>query len=312
MPAPDCTLTARDMDFKPLTMADIPRIARILAHSTSRTCDYTIGGLYMWIEMFGYRHAVIDDTLFISGLSQSDMVTRAMSLPVGGLDTATAISLAVDRCVSRGIAPVFSAVPADRVIELTTLYPRCRVVPLTGWSDYLYDIDALATLTGKRYNKKRNHVNRFIADNPAYIIEPLTRDLIPETLMFMSGLRQEPGDPAAYTDPAYERRQCINVLRSYPVYGFEGAVLRDTTGTIAALTVAEVIGDTLFVHIEKANHNIAGAGETINKLFASMMLDKYPSLRYVNREEDVGDPGLRKAKLSYNPVALLDKYNVYL
>ena len=79
---------------------------------------------------------------------------------------------------------------------------------------------------------------------------------------------------------------------------------------IVAFTLGEVIGDTLYVHIEKMSHDIAGAGETINRLFASMMTTIHPSVQYINREEDVGDPGLRHAKESYHPLELLKKYNV--
>lgn len=75
-------------------------------------------------------------------------------------------------------------------------------------------------------------------------------------------------------------------------------------------TAAEIIGDTLIIHIEKMDHEVAGAGETINKLFAAEMLHRHPQLRYINREDDAGDPGLRYAKESYHPLRLLRKFNV--
>ena len=110
----------------------------------------------------------------------------------------------------------------------------------------------------------------------------------------------------------YERKQCANILRHYSLYPFEGAVLRGNGGKVVAFTVAEIIGDTLIVHIEKMNHDVSGAGESINKLFAAEMLMRYPGLKYINREDDAGDPGLRKAKQSYHPVAMLRKFNVTL
>jgi len=108
----------------------------------------------------------------------------------------------------------------------------------------------------------------------------------------------------------YERRQCADVLRHYSRYPFEGAVLRGEDGAVVALTAAEVIGNTLIIHIEKMNHDVAGAGETINKLFAAEMLRRHPQLKYINREDDAGDPGLRYAKESYHPLRLLHKFNV--
>ena len=89
-------------------------------------------------------------------------------------------------------------------------------------------------------------------------------------------------------------------------------MLRGNGGKVVAFTVAEIIGDTLIVHIEKMNHDVSGAGESINKLFAAEMLMRYPGLKYINREDDAGDPGLRKAKQSYHPAAMLRKFNVTL
>ena len=93
-------------------------------------------------------------------------------------------------------------------------------------------------------------------------------------------------------------------------YPFEGAVLSTPTDGIVAFTIGEVLTDTLHVHIEKMNHKIPGAGETVNKLFAEMMTQRNPEILYINRQEDVGDPGLRYAKESYHPLTLLHKYNV--
>lgn len=107
-----------------------------------------------------------------------------------------------------------------------------------------------------------------------------------------------------------EREQVMRVLDNYGAYPFEGVVLKTPADGMVAFAIGEVIGDTLYVHIEKMNHEVSGAGECINKLFAEYMLDKTPHLRYINREEAAGDPGLRKAKDSYHPAMLLEKFNV--
>ena len=88
-----------------------------------------------------------------------------------------------------------------------------------------------------------------------------------------------------------------------------GAILM-AEGKPCAVTVGDVKGDTLFVHIEKALREFPGSYEMINKAFAARMLELHPALRYVNREDDAGDEGLRQAKESYHPVDILKKYNV--
>ncbi|MDE6378584.1 MAG: phosphatidylglycerol lysyltransferase domain-containing protein, partial [Duncaniella sp.] len=104
--------------------------------------------------------------------------------------------------------------------------------------------------------------------------------------------------------------QVFAVLDNLDAYPFEGAVLSTPGHGVVAFTLGEVIGDTLYTHIEKMDHTVNGAGETINKLFAGMMSARYHELVYINREEDTGDPGLRHAKESYHPAMILRKYNV--
>lgn len=84
----------------------------------------------------------------------------------------------------------------------------------------------------------------------------------------------------------------------------------EVDGNIVAMSVGEVVNDTLYCHIEKANRDYHGAYQMIVREFASHILEKYPDVKYINREEDVGDEGLRKSKLSYHPIDLLDKYCV--
>lgn len=284
----------------------MPLINSLVQTSLSRTCDYSAGGIYMWIDFFGYEYCVVADTLFIKGLCESDRSRTAFCLPIGALPLAEAVSMIKEYCRENNIPLIFSAVPDDRLDALLACIPGASVEPLEGWADYLYDINSLATLTGKHLMKKRNHVNRFFADNPHWRFEPITHDVIPELILFNAGFRH---DAASETD-LYEADQCMRVLESYNSYPFEGALLRGETGEIVAFSIGEVIGDTIFVHIEKMRHDVPGAGAAICKLFSAYTLRRHSGLRWANREEDCGDPGLRHAKESYHPALLLHKFNV--
>lgn len=305
----DRAKAASGLSFRPITPETMPLINSLLQTSSSRTCDYTVGGIFMWVKRFGYEYCVYKDTLFIKGLSETDPTLTAFSMPVGPLPLEESVRLITEYCAKNGIQPVFSAVPEDRIDYLMALVYG-DIEELDDWADYLYDAHALAELSGKKYNKKRNHVNRFLAENPHYQFEPLDYTLLPEVLLFHTGHTAEAADETGMA--SYEKEECTEVLNHYGSYPFEGAVLRDESGAICAYTCGEVIGDTLYVHIEKMNHDVAGSGETINKLFAGYMTSRHPSLRYINREEDCGDPGLRHAKESYNPVLRLRKYNLHV
>ncbi|MCC8175407.1 MAG: phosphatidylglycerol lysyltransferase domain-containing protein [Bacteroidales bacterium] len=299
------TTVDRALRFKPVTLQDIPLISRLLAQGDSRTCDYTIGGIYMWIDYFRYSFAVEDNTLFIKGVTENHRQDVAFSLPIGPMPLGDAVGLIHQWCQDNGQRMRFSAIPEDK-IQLIASCGRGTMEVLDDWADYLYNINDLATLTGKRYNKKRNHVNRFAAENPEASLDPLTEADVPALLDFVSRLHAHEGSTADN-----EMEQVRAVLENWQAYPFVGGVLRLTPGgEIAAFTVGEIIGDTLYLHIEKMHHDIAGAGETINQRFAAHIAAAHPEVAYINREEDCGDPGLRQAKLSYHPAMLLSKYNL--
>lgn len=304
-------VTGRLIEFKPVTIDDLPAIRSILqscpVEETGRTCDFTVAGIYMWVDFFNYQYCIVDGTLFIKGVTEDDVTRPAFSLPVGGkMSLHEAISLLEGYCTHHGMPLRFSAVPECRVPDM------CRerdfvVEELVDWADYLYPAEQLATLSGKAMNKKRNHVNRFMAENPDYAFEPIQAGNLVEVEAFMAEYGRETGDGGETA--AFERKQVADLLEHYDTYGFDGSLLRDEQGEIVAFTIGEILADTLYVHIEKMRHDITGAGETINKLFAEAMLQKY-GISHINREEDVGDEGLRHAKLSYHPESLLKKYNL--
>lgn len=290
--------------FHRLDYDAVSRIAPLLARAHSRTCDYTLAGMLMWARYFNYEYAVTDGTLFVKGVEENDRTTPAFSLPLGDMPLERAVAHLREYCMAENIPLVFSAVPEDRVEELRSL-GECRVEELADWADYLYNARDLATLSGNRYSKKRNHVNRFASDHPGAYLAELTPDMIPEVKKFLATL---PAD-GEYATAQVERDEVDRLLDHWDMIPMEGAVLSTPDLGIVAFAIGEVIADTLYVHVEKMLHDVNGAGETINKGFATMMLDRY-GMTFINREEDAGDPGLRRAKESYHPLMMLRKYNV--
>ena len=300
---------ALELEFKPIGEEDMKLIREFTRFNVGRTCDYTIGGIFMWIDYFDYEYCISDDTLFIKGISESHPGMVAFSLPIGRLTLDESVTRIVNYCHAHSLRPAFSAIPSDKAGKIAELTGG-KVEALDGWSDYLYDANALATLQGKAYSKKRNHVNRFLSDNPDYKFEMITEANMSDALAFLETVVVE--DKEDKEMAGYELEQCKNVLLNIDTYLFDGAILRRQNGDVCALTLGEVIGDTLYVHVEKMDHEVAGAGEAINKMFAAEMKMRYAEISYINREEDMNDSGLRFAKESYHPVALLDKCNVII
>lgn len=298
--------TLTTIEFKAVDIDSIPDIVPILSKARSRTCDYTVAGILMWSDYFKYEYAILENTLFIKGATEDNLSKPAFSMPIGDMPLDRAIEFIRDYCREHNLPLNFSAVPEDRIQDFYCIGP-CLIEELTDWADYVYLADDLANLSGNKYNKKRNHVHRFISEHPDYTFEPLTSNNIGSVKDFFMRIATE-GDIDGST-ASEERFQVFKVLENYGRYPFEGAVLSTKEDGVVAFTIGEVIGDTLFVHIEKMNHHVNGAGETINKLFASSMKESH-GVVYVNREEDVGDEGLRKAKMSYHPAMMLKKYNL--
>ncbi|MDE6342667.1 MAG: phosphatidylglycerol lysyltransferase domain-containing protein, partial [Muribaculaceae bacterium] len=295
------------IEFRPVTHASMKEIYPYLLMEQGRTTDFSYAGLLMWVDYFKYSYAIVKDTLFIKGTVENDTRIPAFSLPVGRLPLSESLDMIREYCRKEGITPVLSAVPEYALTQFIDL-GISDIQPLDDWGDYLYDATMLSSLSGKKMGKKRNHVNKFDTLYPGSKIEPLTALNADRAIEFMTPVDAE-GDS---TPMAVEERRMTRHLLDLIKEGdsrLEGAIL-DVDGETAAFTIGDVKHDTLFVHVEKAGRKFEGSYEKINKEFASLMCKKYPEIKYINREDDSGDEGLRKAKQSYHPVEILKKYNI--
>ena len=166
--------------------------------------------------------------------------------------------------------------------------------------DYLYSREELAELAGRKYHKKKNLVNAFI-NNYNYEGKPLVEDFIPhalEVLELWRNGRDNPGDYKASRE-ALEKSEELQLCGG--IYYVEGKP--------AAYTLGEELagGESFVIHFEKALSQYKGIYQFVNQCFASILPEKY---LHINREQDLGDPGLRQAKLSYRPVGFIKKYRV--
>ncbi len=299
--------TSRLENFKRIEPSDMPLIWKYLREEPGRTTDFSYGGVLMWVDYFKYEFAILRNTLFIRGVVENDRSIPCFSLPVGEMPLEESIGYIREYCFRKGIPAELSAVPEYAMETLKGLSPS-RIEELGDWGDYLYSAESLATLKGKKMGKKRNHVNKFDTLYPDWTLEDLTAANAREAMAFMDIFDLEGDDNQMARD---ERQLTRDLIRRVEAGDSElvGAILK-TGGKTAAFTIGDIKGDTLFVHVEKATRNVEGSYEKINKEFAARMMELHPGLAYINREDDAGDEGLRRAKESYHPVDKLKKYNV--
>ena len=294
------------LHFHRLTFNSLPLVLPYLHTSGSRSCDYTVGGIYMWSDYFKYHYCIYRDTLLIKGVAEDDVKRTAFSLPLGAMPLSESVELLKNYCDTEGITLEFSAITEERIDDFRALNPT-EITELSHWSDYIYRADKLATFAGNKMKKKRNHVNKFLASYPDHHIEPLSGDNLAAVTAFFERLCSEKTDNGM---AGYERNQTRRVLHDFAHYQsvFEGIVL--FVGTqVVAFAIGEVTGTTLHVHIEKTDHSFDGANEYIAQAMVRYISSLY-DIDMVNREDDAGDPGLQQSKLSYYPDLMLRKYNV--
>lgn len=175
-----------------------------------------------------------------------------------------------------------------------------------GFSDYIYRTEDLMELKGKKYHGKRNHVNRFIAEHPNYMLREITEADLPRCQEILV-------DSILSADQSERVEEEIALMRrtmAMAAAGHMEFVVLDVDGVVQGYSAGEVqLGDTALIHLEVANREVQGAYPIINRDF---LRTHFSHTTWVNREEDVGMEGLRRAKLSYHPDHLLNKYTAYL
>ena len=177
-----------------------------------------------------------------------------------------------------------------------------------GAADYVYEVSRMISLAGKKLHGKRNHINKFKENNPDWSYETLNDENLEECLQMAETWKRmnlcgEKGEK--HVEFCVTRR----ALKNYKELGLTGGVLRDGKRVVAFTLGEELNRDMYVIHIEKAFADIQGAYPMINQQF---LLHEAADYKYVNREDDMGAEGLRKAKLSYYPVFLQEKGNVII
>lgn len=295
------------IDFQRLSLQDRQRIYDCFTRSSREGCEYSFVNLYLWGKQLGAwvgEHFVV----FSHYMGHSVYL-----FPAGQEDTTRVLKEMEADARERGIPFRINALTKEDCEKVERAFPgRFQFVPDRDGSDYVYEIGHLAELKGKAYQQKRNHINRFLEAAPDWRVEEISADNIPlcRELLDKWYTRHLELDPKM--DYHLERRAVERALRDYDKLGLEGLVLFVGDKAIA-LTMGSPLSDNTFdIHFEKALGELQGDYAMINRTFARYLWEKYPNLEYLNREDDMGLPGLRKAKLSYHPDKMVEQYRCFM
>ncbi len=288
--------TLKKIDFSPVSLTDREKYLDLLAESGESGCEFSFANLYLWgRQNIAFEHGC---ALMFSHFNRKSVYP----FPVGNGDIKACIDAVIADAEARDIVCRLTGITAAKRETLEALYPgkfsfHCD----DGTFDYVYAIDDLAELRGKKYHSKRNHYNRFCEIYEGYTVTPINAentDIIKTAAERWYALRLE-ADPHA--DLEMERVALMRALRDFDALGMDGIFLSHE-GNVMAFTLGSFLnGDTFDVQFEKAFTEYNGAYAAVNCEFARYLKDKYPNLIYLDREEDLGIEGLRKAKQSYHP-----------
>lgn len=298
------------LEFHTPEINDLPWVRQCLAADPHRACEYNFTNLLGWSAPYDQR-ILLRDGMLLTRLHGP--LCGGCLFPVGTGDLKGALEALWQDANQRGCPLRLVALEKKDVDRLEEMFPdRFTITSDRDGFDYCYDIDKMCELTGKKLHGKRNHINRFLENNDGiWTFEPLTKKQLAECLEMddvwrrQSLVREGAGEEE---DLGAETVALLAAAAHFEALGMDGGVLR-VYGEVVGFTMGDPITeDTYDVHFEKAYGELQGAYAMVNREFARYVREKYPKVRYLNREDDMGVEGLRKAKESYYPDLMVEKF----
>ena len=290
------------INLKKVNISDKPWVDPILKSTNYRGSDYTFSNLFNWSKVYGLKCDRIDNWLII----RSGGKEGSFSYPAGYGDIAVAVEAMKEYSLSlEQDHLVIYGVNEDGKVKMEAAFPdRFSYTEVRANFDYIYNRDELANLVGRKFSSKRNHISRFKENNPGWIYETITKHNLQECMDMNDKWCALNGcDSSA----SLKKEACAveSGFNNYFEIGLTGGLIRADGEVVAFTFGSAVTEDTFVVHVEKAFYTVQGAYPIVNQQFVMNELGAY---EFVNREDDLGEEGLRKAKESYRPVEMYKRF----
>lgn len=294
-----------ELIFQKPDIKDSDRLREVLKHNIYRGCELSVSNIILWSEYYHMEFSIVEQTLVLK--HTDDKGTIRLSFPIGAgteEQERRIFDLELDFFAKLGQAPWFGMIDPWMYEKINRWYPeRFEINYERDWSDYIYSREKLSTLAGKKLHGKRNHIKRFMDNHPDWSYESIKDENV-DACIAMAKDWCRANCVKEDDEKEEEAHLVIKALRNHKQLHMKGGVLKAESRVIAFTLGCPVTKDTFDVSFEKAYSEIQGAYPMINQQFVLHELQEYT---YINREEDVGVEGLRKAKLSYYPEFLLEK-----
>lgn len=289
------------LEFHDTAIEDRENICNILEKHKCKTLEYNFTTLFIWQKIYDIQIAEENEMFF----SRTGKEKVSFLFPAAD-DCEKALQMLEKYCNKENIPMNFHCLIKEQKEILEKMYPKkYNFKEARDSGDYIYKSETLANLKGKKLSSKRNHINRFVQNNPEWRYEFITESNIHDAVaMHEKWCAQAEDKPGLFEESIAVRE----AFKYYDELKLSGGILYVGNDAVA-FSIGDKLNDSTFlVHIEKAFADIQGTYPMINKQFVINNCNGY---EFINREDDTGDEGLRKAKLSYQPHEIAEKFNAF-
>jgi hypothetical protein len=292
------------LEFRSLTLDDKKLFDSYLKPYNFLTSEYSFTSLFIWRKGLDIQFTIFKDALIIKKYDFEGKSHFMQPIGYKSEDLDEIVQTLLKYKTVQKMDYLFKDAEAPFIEELKSLYgDKLDILEDRDNFDYIYESEKLISLSGKKLHGKKNHYNHFIKNNE-YRVDPLTDSTICDCIKTAREWCNK-NDCKGYL--LYESKAIEELLRNKSSLDFEG-ILVYVNDKLSAFTIGEKVNeDMAIIHIEKADTSINGLYTFINKIFVET---HFSSIPFINREQDLGIEGLRKAKLSYHPIKLEPKYAV--
>lgn len=299
-------IESAELMFQAITLDAKKRIDAYTKPWMLECSDLSFTNLFIWGADGKMEYAESEDVLYIKLDFEGVPVFLWAPIPMYGaeVDYRKAVCKGIDYMKSIGTEPTFRSVWTPFRDKMLQACPELFSMPTDIAWDYVYSRESLATLKGKKLHGKRNHINKFLSKYPAYEYKKLDASMIADCIALYDQWIREKDEEAAKSlqDEKQSVLLALNHMEELELTG--GTIYID--GKLCAFTVGERLHPHMqLIHIEKGDTNYDGIFPMINQQY---VLHECEDVTLINREEDMGIEGMRKAKRSYNPLKMIEKH----
>lgn len=291
------------LTFASVNRKNLDSVRRAYRYCDYRVSDYSLGTKLMWKP---YLHTEVAFSCGCMIIKNRYRGAVRFDYPIPceeTYDLAGALTEIEQYCMAHYIPLMFSDVPEAKVGDLAARYRSVSTASARSEDEYLYLAEDLMRFEGKHYAGQRNHIRRFESAYPDASFKILTPDAYPLLERFIERFSYR--SPQKSREAETELKYAFGLLRKFPKWACAGYM--EYEGEMIAVSLGEICGDTMILHIEKALYEYEGVYPALVQAFARSFCS---GVRYINREEDTGDSGLRRSKMQYRPKTMLRKYEV--